>query len=210
MQKVASSARWQSHTACCGTSPRGINVQGGHKVKEIPNLCSPDNGYSINLRVLFSIHLFPTCVKIPLRRKHGNMNEERGMGVKLVNIHRLEFTMSQVCTTSKHTCTSAKATRGRAQPLKYLWHNLCPSLSSGSAFPLYKSCVRVITGALASCWRKPWWPQHSSALSPRRGSDCCRVCSLAQTQSVSSLEGLGPKSQLERKCWAASFVADKM
>lgn len=117
MQKAASSARWQSHAACCGTSPRGINVQGGHKVKEIPNLCSPDNGYSINLRVLFSIHLFPTGVKIPLRRKHGNMNEERCIGVKLVNIHRLEFTMCQVRTTSKHTCTSAKATRGRAHPL---------------------------------------------------------------------------------------------
>lgn len=158
----------------------------------------------------FLYPLVSTGVKIPLRRKHGNMNEERCMEVKLVNIHRLEFTMSQVRTTSKHTCTSAKATRGRAQPLKDLWHNLCPSLSSGSAFPLYKSCVRVITGALASCWRKPWWPQHSSALSPRRGSDCCRVCSLAQTQSVSSLEGLRPKSQLERKCRAASFVADKM
>lgn len=81
---------------------------------------------------------------------------------------------------------------------------------------LYKSCIHVITAAPASCCSSfllekalvtqellsslslPWlWLLPSLWLGP--GS---RV--------NSSLDSLGPKPQLERKCWASSFVTDKI
>lgn len=208
--KAASSARWQSHTVCHGTSPRGTAEQGVHKVKETTNLCSPHNGYSIIWESLFSIHLFPTCVKIHLR-KHDYVNEERWNEESLpVNSTGLSLPTSQMLTTSKHTCISAKAARGRAQPLKHLWHHLCPSHSAGSASPPYKSCVHVITGVLASCWRKPRWPRTHQLSVLAVALTIAESASWPRLQRVSSLEGLEPKPQLERKCWAVSFVIDKI
>lgn len=62
-----------SHTACHSNNFRSIDVQDGARSRKTLKPCSLDNGYSINLRALFSNR----CVKVHLRKRHDNMNDER-------------------------------------------------------------------------------------------------------------------------------------
>lgn len=129
--------RWQSHTACFLTNPRGIDVQSGPKVKA--NTKTLQSGRWIlneSESLFFSTHLFPTCVSKSISEESMTMWMKRDEWEENWQIFiGLSLPMSQMLRISKHTCTSAEAARGRAEPFKCLWHYLCPSHSSGSAFP---------------------------------------------------------------------------
>lgn len=76
------------------------------------------SGSSINLRARF---LYPfisnMSVKIQLRRKHDNVNEEKGTGWKpWQRVLGLNLPMTGMVTISKHTRVSAEAARGEPSP----------------------------------------------------------------------------------------------